>query len=171
MINHIKKYVSCTGLIVVLAAAVSCKKDFAAVNTNPTVVTKPDLKFLLTYSEDRLETYQGGEWIWESNNNTSNPVGSWGTMGVSSPSNKPNGRCGTSSWKDNSGNLWLFGGGDYSSSLTRNDLWRYNPTTNNWTWMSGSPWVDAVSSASLVERYSGWLSATRRRGAWSYISA
>ena len=66
MINYIKKYISCAGLIIILAAVVSCKKDFAEVNTNPTVVTKPDLKFLLTYSEDRLETYQGGEWIWES---------------------------------------------------------------------------------------------------------
>ncbi len=35
-------------------------------NTDPAVVTNPDIRFLLSYSEDRLVTYQGTEWVWES---------------------------------------------------------------------------------------------------------
>ena len=45
------------------------------------------------------------------------------------------------SWTDNTGKLWLFGGYGYGSTSTSgalNDLWRYDPETNQWTWMSGS---------------------------------
>jgi hypothetical protein len=35
-------------------------------------------------------------------------------------------------WVDNAGNLWLFGGG------VNNDLWSYNPLSNQWTWVSGT---------------------------------
>ena len=44
----------------------ACKKDFADINTNPSNVTTPEIKFLLTYSEERMATYQGAEWVWES---------------------------------------------------------------------------------------------------------
>ncbi|ULQ51497.1 SusD/RagB family nutrient-binding outer membrane lipoprotein [Flavihumibacter fluvii] len=46
--------------------AVSCTKDFGETNTNPSTVVNPDVKFLLTYSEDQLAVYQGNEWVWES---------------------------------------------------------------------------------------------------------
>ncbi|MEJ0102482.1 MAG: SusD/RagB family nutrient-binding outer membrane lipoprotein [Bacteroidota bacterium] len=45
--------------------APSCKKDFGEINTDPSVVVNPDIKFLLTYSEDRLASYMGGEYVWE----------------------------------------------------------------------------------------------------------
>jgi len=45
---------------------ISCKKDFGETNTNPKTVGTPDIKFLLTYSEDKIVTYQGTEWVWES---------------------------------------------------------------------------------------------------------
>jgi Starch-binding associating with outer membrane len=45
---------------------VSCTKDFGDINTNPATVVNPDVKFLLTYSEDQLVAYQGNEWVWES---------------------------------------------------------------------------------------------------------
>jgi len=48
----------------------------------------------------------------------------FGTMGVSSPTNRPGGKVGANAWRDNSGNLWLFGGGNGSSW---GDLWRYVP--------------------------------------------
>jgi hypothetical protein len=44
----------------------SCRKNFGDINTNPSVVTKPDVRFLLSYSQDKLVTYQGTEWVWES---------------------------------------------------------------------------------------------------------
>lgn len=51
--------------IMSLAATVSCTQDFAEINTDPSIVTDPDIKFLFTYSEDKLMTYQGSEWVWE----------------------------------------------------------------------------------------------------------
>jgi hypothetical protein len=46
-------------------AAVSCKKDFGELNTDPSVVTVPDVNSLFAYSMDNIESYQGTEWIWE----------------------------------------------------------------------------------------------------------
>jgi hypothetical protein len=54
-------------------------------------------------------------------------------MGVAAPSNVPGGRASAVGWIDSDGDLWLFGGGDQF-----NDLWEFNRTTNEWTWMSGS---------------------------------
>ncbi|WP_346319644.1 SusD/RagB family nutrient-binding outer membrane lipoprotein [Chitinophaga sp. YIM B06452] len=46
-------------------AAVSCKKDFGELNTDPSVVTVPDVNALFAYSLENIESYQGTEWIWE----------------------------------------------------------------------------------------------------------
>lgn len=43
----------------------SCTKDFEMINTDPSLVTNPDVNTLFAYSLDNLETYQGTEWIWE----------------------------------------------------------------------------------------------------------
>ena len=50
------------GVLLLLAG---CKKDFADINTNPSNVTTPEIKFLLSFSEERMATYQGTEWVWE----------------------------------------------------------------------------------------------------------
>jgi gliding motility-associated-like protein len=65
-----------------------------------------------------------------------NPPGNFGTLFVPSPQNAPSGRIRSANWKDNYGNLWLFGGHSMLHSL--NDLWKFDPTTNLWTWMGGS---------------------------------
>jgi hypothetical protein len=61
-----KIYIIATALVLGLAGASSCKKNFGDINTNPSIVVNPDIGFLLTYAEDRIETYQYTEWIWES---------------------------------------------------------------------------------------------------------
>ena len=80
------------------------------------------------------------EWTWMSGSNTT-PLGNYGTMGISSPNNLPPGRCETAcSWVENN-NLWLFGGqvsNQITNDLGGNDLWKYNISTNEWTWMKGS---------------------------------
>jgi N-acetylneuraminic acid mutarotase len=63
------------------------------------------------------------------------PWGRYGTRGVEHPLNTPSCRSWSSGWSDNSGNLWLFGGGGPGGNF--NDLWRYSTTTNNWTWVHG----------------------------------
>jgi gliding motility-associated-like protein len=80
------------------------------------------------------------EWTWMKGDNLSATMGSYGTQGVSSPTNYPAGRDETNtSWKDLNGKLWLFGGLRSSSPGGEfDDLWRYDPLTNEFTWMKGS---------------------------------
>jgi N-acetylneuraminic acid mutarotase len=85
------------------------------------------------------------QWTWVSGSNTINQAGVYGTQGTASPSNVPGGNCGASSWLDSNGKLWLFGGRGYNSSGnlgSLNDLWTYDPTTFQWTWVSGSNTID-----------------------------
>lgn len=43
-------------------------------------------------------------------------------------------------WFDNNGDLWLYGGARQTASQNEsfNDLWKYNPGTNNWTCVKGN---------------------------------
>ncbi len=73
-------------------------------------------------------------------NKKTTQVGSYGTLGVASATNIPSGRTMTpATWTDKSGDLWLFGGQENgAANLYKNDLWKFNPNTNQWTWMGGS---------------------------------
>jgi N-acetylneuraminic acid mutarotase len=80
-------------------------------------------------------------WKWVRGTDTSGTLGSYGTKGVAASGNDPGGRHGSATWTDKAGNLWLFGGEGYSNSGTlcwMNDLWKYDKTANQWTWMRGS---------------------------------
>jgi N-acetylneuraminic acid mutarotase len=81
-----------------------------------------------------------GEWTWVSGDNAVNEAGVYGTKGIGSASNKPGARNGAVSWVDSSGNLWLFGGAGYDAYGNfghLNDLWKVEPSTGEWTWVSG----------------------------------
>jgi N-acetylneuraminic acid mutarotase len=105
-----------------------------------------------------------GLWIWVSGGNGDNAGGVYGTQGTASATNVPGARESASTWTDSAGNLWLFGGYGYDSTgaLGRlNDLWRYSPSTNQWTWISGQD----VANASPVYGTLGTASATNVPGA------
>ncbi len=59
-IKHLYK-----ALLASLILIVGCTKDFDEINTNPSIVTDPNVGYLFTYAEDKLVTYQGTEWVWE----------------------------------------------------------------------------------------------------------
>lgn len=82
------------------------------------------------------------EWTWESGSNTVNQAGIYGTRGIANPSNVPGAREKAVSWLDSSGILWLFGGTGLNNTVLTNDLWKYDPATNRWTWVSGSNSAD-----------------------------
>ena len=81
-------------------------------------------------------------WTWTSGSETVNAFGVYGTQGVASPSNVPGNRSYSVSWIDSSNNLWLFGGSGAgaigTSGYDLDDLWEFNPTTKEWTWVNGS---------------------------------
>jgi len=78
---------------------------------------------------------QAGEWTWMSGSNTINGTAVYGTPGIPSVNNHPSGLYEACEWTDTSGMFWLYGGGSNSGDLA--NLWRYNPYTNEWTWMKG----------------------------------
>lgn len=81
-----------------------------------------------------------GQWIWQGGLDTVNASGIYGTQNAASTNNLPGSRYAASSWTDAAGNFWLFGGSGYDSSSVAgylNDLWQYNPSNGQWTWVSG----------------------------------
>ncbi len=83
-----------------------------------------------------------GQWTWMSGSDTIGQAGIYGIQGTPDPTNVPGARQDSSSWIDAVGNLWLFGGygrdsvGDVEDRL--NDLWRYDVSDGQWTWISGA---------------------------------
>jgi N-acetylneuraminic acid mutarotase len=91
-----------------------------------------------------------GQWTWVSGSIIVNQVGIYGTKGTAAAANVPGSRFNAISWFDRSSNtLWLFGGGGYDSVGgfgELNDLWKFSPTTSQWTWVSGS---DTINQAGI----------------------
>ena len=76
------------------------------------------------------------QWTWMTGSNTGGATGVYGTQGVASATTTPGARTGAFGWTDASGNFWLYGG--YNGAAYFNDLWKYDPSANQWTWMTGS---------------------------------
>jgi hypothetical protein len=85
-------------------------------------------------------------WTWIAGANSipvyeSGSLPTYGVLGVPASGNVPGGRDLSSTWIDSSGNLWLFGGSGSGSNNyfgELNDLWSFNPSTTQWTWVAGS---------------------------------
>jgi N-acetylneuraminic acid mutarotase len=100
------------------------------------------------------------EWTWMGGSSTISPVcplgpgqcgvaGVYGTQGTPSATNVPGGRKLAANWTDSAGNLWLFGGYGMDGAGGfgyLNDLWEFNPSTKQWTWISGSNSVGSNGS-------------------------
>jgi N-acetylneuraminic acid mutarotase len=104
------------------------------------------------------------QWTWVSGNSTTNQHASYGTKGTASPANVPGGRSGSTTWTDPSGKLWLFGGlgltDTGSTSGYLNDLWKFDPATSQWTWISG----DSALNPAGVYGTKGTAAATNKPG-------
>jgi N-acetylneuraminic acid mutarotase len=94
-----------------------------------------------------------GQWTWVAGDNLVNQPGIYGTKGEANAFNKPGSRKGSVTWKDATGNLWLFGGwGKDKNGLTGdlNDLWKFNFTTLQWTWISGDDVVNQTGNYGTI---------------------
>jgi hypothetical protein len=103
------------------------------------------------------------EWTWVKGDSTINQFGIYGTQGSASTANKPGSRHASVSWTDGSGHVWLFGGFGYAASGSGdlNDLWKYDPATNEWTWVKG----DSTGNQPGVYGTQGTASAANKPGA------
>jgi N-acetylneuraminic acid mutarotase len=108
-----------------------------------------------------------GQWTWISGDNTANQNGVYGTKGTAAATNKPGARYGQTAWTDASGNFWVYGGYGYAATGGTgllNDLWKYNPTTGQWTWVSGDNTIDNFG----VYGTKGTAAATNKPGGRYY---
>jgi N-acetylneuraminic acid mutarotase len=105
-----------------------------------------------------------GKWTWVSGSNTNGATGVYGTKGTAAAANVPGARNSTAGWQDATGNFWIFGGDNgafFSGGASFNDLWKYSPTTNRWTWVSG----DNTSGVAGVYGTEGVAAAANKPGA------
>ena len=102
-----------------------------------------------------------GEWAWIAGSSTlpsdwsvNSAPGVYGTLGVSAQGNTPGGRIADVAWTDHSGNFWLYGASQYTFDGllgALNDLWEFNPSTGEWTWMSGSDAMTCSTSTGSMQ--------------------
>ena len=70
-----------------------------------------------------------GEWVWLRGDSLG--VANFGIQGVPSALNNPPLVYEACEWTDFNGNFWLYSGDGTAA------LWKYDPITNEWTWMKG----------------------------------
>jgi hypothetical protein len=96
-----------------------------------------------------------GQWTWITGTSQVNQNGLYGTSGVPSATNMPGSRQNHEMWVRSNGDIWLFAGHGYDETVTTftppyfphlNDLWRFRPSTGEWTWMKGSKIKDNPGS-------------------------
>jgi hypothetical protein len=76
-----------------------------------------------------LWKYDGTNWTWMSGSDTYGDTGIYGTKGIPSAANIPASREYCTSWIDNAGDFWIFGGLQWigTGGNSRNDLWKCTP--------------------------------------------
>ena len=96
-------------------------------------------------------------WTWMNGPDSAYGIGTYGpgiygTMGMSSPNNIPGARgWGVTTWTDQQGRLWMHGGqgfdgfGNYG---LLDDMWMYDISSNEWTWMKG---IDTADSGPVYD--------------------
>jgi hypothetical protein len=84
-----------------------------------------------------LNYAQAGTWVWMKGSNSDNAAANYGAMGVASATNTPPALYEAVNWIDQQGNFWIFGGTN-DNIQENDDMWKYNPVNNEWTWVRGS---------------------------------
>jgi len=110
-------------------------------------------------------------WTWVNGSNVISSGGSYGTLRNPDPANAPPAREAAASTQGPSGKLWVFGGYTYvgaSFNTYFNDLWRYDVTSGEWTWMAGANTTGTVGVYPAMVGMGG--SASYFPGARSYAT-
>lgn len=82
-------------------------------------------------------------WVWESGSNAANSLGYYASMGSATTTGYPSGRYAAMTWKDSGGQFWVFSGAG-----APNDMWKFNTSTLQWTWMTSPATGTTASPAS-----------------------
>nr|MBK9652111.1 hypothetical protein [Bacteroidota bacterium] len=80
---------------------------------------------------------QQGEWTWMNGTSVTGSPGVYGTQGVPSPTVTPPAIYEGAHWTDTSGIFWLYGGQSIFGIDFYSDMWKFDPATDQWTWVKG----------------------------------
>lgn len=122
-------------------------------------------------------TFRSGAGKDSSSNYLTNSPGVYGAKTVGASTNQPGARLDAVSWLDSFNNLWFFGGNGWDSTGTSaailNDLWKYDTTTKQWTWMNGSNLNNAfgIYGTKGVAAASNTPGARWYRGPFAWVDA
>lgn len=90
-------------------------------------------------------------WTWMGGSQNVNQDGNNGSQGIPNTANIPRSRSCNCSWTDTAGNFYLFGGTTFwPSTYLFDDVWKYNPSIEEWTWLSG---LDTTNSHGSLDQY------------------
>jgi hypothetical protein len=108
-------------------------------------------------------------WTWVSGSDSYDQIGMY-----DEPNDQPGCREGSISWIDDDGYMWLFGGFGQASTYSPiggrlNDLWRYDPFANNWTWVSGTKVFDQPGVYGIMGRLDPFNVPGARQDSISWI--
>ncbi|MCA6364357.1 MAG: gliding motility-associated C-terminal domain-containing protein [Bacteroidetes bacterium] len=111
---------------------------------------------------------QNGTWTWMKGSSVNNAAGNFGIQGVPAPTNEPPALYQAAKWTDLQGNFWIFGGLTAVTAQEASALWKFDPITNNWTWVSGTTGlqqagnygVQSVPSPTNIPGSRSWGAAT-----------
>jgi N-acetylneuraminic acid mutarotase len=116
-----------------------------------------------------------GQWTWMNGSSSTNQQGVYGTRGVPASADMPGARDSAISWTDSAGNLWLFGGGWYNATTDQtsyfSDLWKYEPASGLWTWVSGPDTADTSGDYGVQGVTSPGGLPGAREGALSWVDS
>jgi len=92
-------------------------------------------------------------WTWRAGPNVSNQAGNYGVKGIAAATNVPSARGAYTSWIEKKGPgkdvLWVFGGANFKTNDSFNELWKYDQGTGWWTWMGGGSTTINVTNANF----------------------
>lgn len=104
-------------------------------------------------------------WTWLNGSNLAKQLGVYGTKGVAAAANTPGARTDASAWTGRDGSLWLFGGSN------NNDLWKYDPSSNAWAWISGQQKAGFAGVYKVVGLPDAATEPASRGGARTWVDA
>lgn len=93
------------------------------------------------------------QWTWVKGGNAVHVPANYGTLGLGYGASTPGSRWKSITWVDKYGHFWLFGGYGRTVSAAYgqlNDLWQYNPTSNEWIWMGGNNVIDQKATYGTI---------------------
>jgi len=121
------------------------------------------------------QTTAPNEWTWIGGSSTIGSSGGqpgvYGTLGSAAAANIPGSRDSATSWIDKGGHVWIYGGEGLDSQADYgqlDDLWEFDPTTQEWAWMGGGSSLPSACAASATNNgYCGWPALYGALGAFA----